>query len=813
MIRRSLRLVLLTVLLGLQITAASAQNDDIIIAQAGVRERAETIEQIAVSIPAQNADLLGLRSELRALRDAAQAARDPLIADRDRLSATIERFGPAPAEDAPPESPDVAADRERLSQAFAQVDGVARQIDLNIVEIDRLLEQIANLRTDRFFSDLGRQNISLLSREKWESGGGDLLENLQALQRDFLSWANTLFDDRGSARLLPIAIALAAAAVLILWVRRRADAMIARRFDGLEPLQSRKVLHAAARAFARQFPAFIALLAVVSAAMAGSDPSPETRQLVAKLFIAIFGVFAVDSATVACLSPNRPQWRLIDMSTSQALSLRGLLIAAAMVLGADFFLAEVAEVYGGSADRNAIVRALVGLSLAVILIVICQPALWRSDRRDSEPRADAQAAEAEPLDAGTAETGTVETGAAQPAPEATNPWRRLLFLFAIAATIAILVGYVTFGHFVTTRLFLLFALASVALFARALLREGARFVDPNFRSREARQDDEPTPVTHLIIGALANLAALAVFVPLAFLVIGADWADVRDAVFDAFFGVRVGSIEISIAQILTAVGIFVAILYATRVLQRTLDRDVFTAARVDTGVQNSLTTLIGYSGLVVAAMTGVAILGVNLSNLAIIAGALSVGIGFGLQSIVNNFVSGLILLFERPIKVGDWIVTASGEGTVRQIGVRSTQIETFDKSSVIVPNSELISGSVTNWTYKDKMGRVVIPVGVSYDADPEEVIALLEEVARDEPSLLRYPAPYIYFADFGASSLDFELRAYIWDINNILTVKTKLRLAIFHKLREAGVEIPFPQRDVHVRSGAASADVLARTSD
>ncbi|MEM9093933.1 MAG: mechanosensitive ion channel domain-containing protein, partial [Pseudomonadota bacterium] len=222
--------------------------------------------------------------------------------------------------------------------------------------------------------------------------------------------------------------------------------------------------------------------------------------------------------------------------------------------------------------------------------------------------------------------------------------------------------------------------------------------------------------------------------------------------------------------------------------------------RLDSGVQNSLKTLIGYVGLLIAFAAGVSALGFDLSNLAIIAGALSVGIGFGLQSIVNNFVSGLILLFERPIKVGDWVVTSAGEGIVKRISVRSTEIETFNRSSVIVPNSELISNAVTNMTHKNTVGRLIIPVGVSYDSDVEEVIRLLEEAANETKLMVSYPAPYVYFESFGDSALNLELRGFVRDINQSLSIRTKLRVAIFNKLKEAGVSIPFPQRDVHVRA-------------
>ena len=196
-------------------------------------------------------------------------------------------------------------------------------------------------------------------------------------------------------------------------------------------------------------------------------------------------------------------------------------------------------------------------------------------------------------------------------------------------------------------------------------------------------------------------------------------------------------------------------------------------------------------------------MGLDLSNIALVAGALSVGIGFGLQSIVNNFVSGLILLAERPIKTGDWVVVGGDQGYVRKISVRATKIETFDRATVIVPNAELISNRVMNWMHDGSMGRIIIPVGVSYDADPEQVREILLRIADESEYVSSYPGPSVFFMDFGASSLDFELRCYIQDINSSLSAKSALRFAIFKAMKEAGIEIPFPQQDIHVRSLSA----------
>jgi len=196
--------------------------------------------------------------------------------------------------------------------------------------------------------------------------------------------------------------------------------------------------------------------------------------------------------------------------------------------------------------------------------------------------------------------------------------------------------------------------------------------------------------------------------------------------------------------------------------------------------------------------------GLDLSNLALIAGALSVGIGFGLQNVVNNFVSGLILLFERPIRRGDWILVGSTEGRVYRISIRSTQIRTFDRSDVVVPNSELISGQVTNWTLRDPIGRVRVPVGVAYGSDLKRVMEILLGVAAAQPLVLAdatAAAPTVLFLAFGESALNLELRFFVADINQRLSVLSEVNYAIEAAFREAGIEIPFPQRDLHLRGG------------
>jgi small-conductance mechanosensitive channel len=217
------------------------------------------------------------------------------------------------------------------------------------------------------------------------------------------------------------------------------------------------------------------------------------------------------------------------------------------------------------------------------------------------------------------------------------------------------------------------------------------------------------------------------------------------------------------------------------------------------GVPTTISKITTYIILTIGFFVLVGMLGLDLGNVAIIAGALSVGIGFGLQNVVNNFVSGLILLFERPIKEGDSVELAAVSGVVEKIGMRASIVRTWQGADVIVPNATFVSSSIVNWTLHDEVRRIDIPVGVAYGTDPERVLELLLGIARKHPDVLAEPKPVAMFVRFGQNSLDFELRA--WTAVDFLRVGSELRVAITRALKEAGIEIPFPQVDLHLKGG------------
>ncbi|MDX1649503.1 MAG: mechanosensitive ion channel, partial [Myxococcota bacterium] len=271
-----------------------------------------------------------------------------------------------------------------------------------------------------------------------------------------------------------------------------------------------------------------------------------------------------------------------------------------------------------------------------------------------------------------------------------------------------------------------------------------------------------------------------------------------------------GTVEVSLGDLVAFGVTVVAAVWIARSLTFLLEEDVFPRISLRRGVPGAISATARYAILFGGFMLAVAAAGVDFERFTILAGALGVGIGFGLQNVVNNFVSGLILLYERPIQVGDAIQLPDLFGEVRRIGIRSSTVRTWDGAEVIVPNADLISSRVTNWTLSDRQRRMQVKVGVAYGSDPAEVLEILRRVAREHPDLIQDPPPFARFVGFGESSLDFELWAVTPRFERFWPTVNDVLLAIHEALREAGITIPFPQRDLHLRSADPEAAARLR---
>jgi len=392
-----------------------------------------------------------------------------------------------------------------------------------------------------------------------------------------------------------------------------------------------------------------------------------------------------------------------------------------------------------------------------------------------------------------------------------DKWALLLLisLSQFGGLVAGAIGYINLGMLVITGIAYTLMLLGLALVVSQFfsdlfdgLDEGRYRWQKAVRRSIGLKDGDYVPG----LGWLRLVVNLALWIAAALLVLRVwdpDEQIAADMLHYLTEGVQVGGVTIVPTQLLWAILVFAVLLALTGWLKGRLNTRWLVKTRMEPSARDALVTTFGYVGVAIAVMVALSFAGINFASLAIIAGALSVGVGFGLQNIVNNFVSGIIMLAERPVRNGDWIVVGNTEGYVQRISIRTTTIRTFDRADIIVPNSDLISGQVTNWTLGDTCGRIKIPIGVGYGSDVETVIKTLLEIAGNNADVIKgnphLPDPCVLFLDFGDSSLDFELRVIIPDINRRRYVTSDINRAINAAFNKLGIEIPFPQRDVHFR--------------
>jgi small-conductance mechanosensitive channel len=687
----------------------------------------------------------------------------------DEIKARLAELGDPPAEGAPPEADVVAQERKRLLAERGAINALTGTAEDLSVQATKLSNGITATRRVLFSNTLLKHTD--INRTMVMDAIAAISLERQTFVRTVGSWLTFAWNFKRLQLLSALFLSLCAALVLLAGTRRL-----------FSPFIHRGVLNEETGYITRLSVAFWSTMIPTMAAAAFATTSyfllqvfnvlrPDIAPIVSVTLAVCVAVLFVSTLANAVLAPGQSAWRLVRVSDRGARLLAWSIFAMTVVNGLDYLASTISEVMGSpivlTVVKSLIASIIIGLILMAMSLI--KPIVAAGQTLDSQGK----------------------------------PWPRpvwLLFVLTGAALImAALSGYVGLARFVATQIVMTGAILVTMylgiLTGKAVAKQNAladtvvgRYLEKRFRMEQIGLDQ-----AGLVAGLGIYALVVLLFIPLILLQWGFQIADIQAWAYRLFTEIRIGSITISITGILAGILLFAAGFVVTRWFQRWLDSNVMARSRIDLGVRNSVKTGVGYLGLALAGLIGISAAGLDLSNLALVAGALSLGVGFGLQNIVSNFVSGLILLVERPFKVGDWVVTGTTEGFVRRISVRATEIETFQRQTIMVPNSLFINASVGNWTHRNKLGRSDIPVTVGYDAAPRQVMDTLLQIATAHPLVLKNPEPQAVFSAFGEATMTFELRIYLADIVNGNGVRNDLRLAIYERFREEGLGAPFPK--------------------
>ncbi len=747
---------------------------------AGWQHELDQIESTLGRPRLRYSDLNQIRDELLQLRsrlDDAAARLQPRL-DADKAQANL--LGAAPAAGQPPEPEQVAAGRAELNYHLGLLTAGQGAVNAAGLRIDTLLNTIQDVRRKNFASILLQPIPGLYAYQTWAKLPQDVPVAARKVYDLVANWWNDLLD-RENVEHIAIGALFAALALSVLGIR--IISRLRRRKDSDAPPFWHRASVAAGVLLFRALPV-VGPAVFLYAMVAGTESLPERVDWLFYLTTqSIVIVFTVGALASVVFAPWAPQWRLVAISDKAAARLCGLVILLAAIYSVTTLLYVITRLVQAPFALTIAVALPSSLLLAGLVV-----ALLRTP---------------------------IERGPDAAVSKLVKPVRIVAWAIVAAIVASALSGYLPLARFLAQQLVVTGSILAVVYllllwvdgFAQGLSDDGA--VVGAWLKRIAGLEPARREQLALPISLALKFAVLILAVPLIMLQWGYSWPDIREWYRQLFFGFHIGSTEVTFGALLASVIVFGVGYAAARLFQGWLDAQVLLPAGISGGVRNSIRTGVGYIGILIAALAAVSYAGFNLSSIAIVAGALSVGIGFGLQNLVNNFVSGLILLAERPIRVGDLVVVGGEEGYVRKISVRSTELETFDRANVLIPNSYFISEKVKNWTFRNNIRRVSLPIGVAYGSDPHQVRAVLLKVAQDNPDVLKVPEPFVMLDEFAASSLNFTLYGYVGDISKAGSVRTELAMAILGAFKEAGIVIPFGQTDVALQKMDWLRDMIA----
>ncbi|MCD2450344.1 DUF3772 domain-containing protein [Methylicorpusculum oleiharenae] len=735
--------------------------------------------------------LSALRTQLLDLQKKLQTTKTDLSEQQKAYQTQLTELGPPPAEGILKESKAIARKRQVLNASLSETTGQVKETELIQINADNLIERLSAIRLNRFTKEIFSRSLSPLSGQAWLKAGADALEKYElqiSKYQQFL--ADETFISRLKSSLAYLFISLIPVLILMSvignWLRKRYGRVAALP----DPSYHEKLRAGLVLAIVRTlYPMTIAIglfILVQSASLTSYFPAPMVKTVLSVLVM----IFLVTGISRSMLAPDDQHWRLTPISTDNAAYVHKIIIGLSILFGADLIIDNYFSLEKTSLEFNVIRKFLAGVLISGFLFaLVIRKNIWQPDTQHNfrnEP----------PL----------------------KLWQRLrviMALLVLAIPVTALAGYVAMSRLLAAQIVLTaglyILLSTLKTLGMELIEE---LLDPDSQTGSNIQtsldlDLDGKEILEFWVKVVFSFIMFFIGIIGALIIWGVDSQDMMEWGYKAFLGFKIGDVTISISNIFLAIFLFAGTLLLTRVTQRTLENRILPRTRIDKGIQHSIRAALGYVGFIMAFMAAISTLGLDLSNLAMIAGALSVGIGFGLQNVVNNFVSGLILLIERPVKVGDWVVVGDQKGHIKKINVRATEIETSDRATLFIPNSELISRPLMNWTHANQTGRLVLPVQIAYGTDTQKVKAILLKTASKHPEIQKYPEPNVLFRGYGESALNLELRAFLFDVEKVNFVMSDLFFEIDDLFRQEGIEIPYPQRDIQLKDSDKFLQALA----
>ncbi len=799
---KSLVLVFLVVLLCGGSAFAQIVEDQQLSASSDVAVEAETKElnydQVSAELMQMENDIKSnhftqqsLENDLNALSEKEMAI-DTFIRSIEKQSKyaqdALTAIGDAPAEGENEDSA-IAAMREKYAQAVSGFKSKIIEANLLKTEIARLNAMITDARSKALLGDLVSEKNMLIAPKNFFKAINDAVIFLWQLTASPVNWYFGLSVE-GREGLLHrgwyVLLILGVAFTVGLWLRQFIIGNWGYKHTDEQPRYTQKIMVAFVTALAYGVIPSILLGGCLLWEFSNEELTKSQFGIVlANVLWYLLFMILVRALARVILAPWNGRWRLFNISDERAEKVFGAISFSILLLGTADCLRNISKYFDVSDQLSLLIEVSIDAVKAITIILITARVFAEIKPKDDDDAEDNKSSD---------EPGVLieeDDGVG-------TSFKVILFvsLFAFATFGVSLFGYPGLATFIFNRFFFSVLLGGAFVIFRTvisdILRRSIVFWIKTFKMRKRLLSK-----VDFLMSLMVTPVLVLFWIYLLLRLWGVPSNFMLNGIKRLVFGFKVGGIQISLIAIFTGLLVFFISLTLVRVLKRRMASNLLTRINMDEGIKHSLVSGFAFTGFIFSAILGMVAMGVDFSNLAFIAGALSVGIGFGLQDVIKNFVSGIIILFERPFKVGDWVILGGEEGKIKQINIRSTELETWTRRSVIIPNATLISSSLVNLTHGNNWQRQAISVGVSYDSDADQVTQILLECAKSSKKVAKIPAPYVIFKDFASSSLDFEVRFYVADIWDGWTASSDVRYEILRRFREEGINIAYPQVVVH----------------